>query len=97
MRNTRPILSGQNMACWFLIWSISTNIPTVLANFLGIHNPVFSKKIGRDCGNTSGGDGGGNLGVGNDVVVVVGTADQYRTWCHTSKLFGVGTWIFLLI
>jgi hypothetical protein len=50
--NTRPILSGQNMTPRFLIWSISTNISTVLANFLGIHNPVFSKNIGRDCGNT---------------------------------------------
>src|ERR1700691_2363663 len=36
----------------FLIWSISTNIPKVLANFLGIHNPVFLKNIGRDRGNT---------------------------------------------
>src|ERR1700727_2562139 len=52
MGNTRPILSGQNMTPRFLIWSISTNIPTVLANFLGIHNPVFSKNIGRDRGNT---------------------------------------------
>src|SRR6202451_4306144 len=42
------------MAPRFLIWFISTNIPTVLANFLGIHNPVFSKNIGRDCGNTIG-------------------------------------------
>jgi hypothetical protein len=32
-----------------------------------------------------GGDGGGNLGVGNDVVVVVGTADRYRTR-------GLGVW-----
>ena len=35
------------------IWSISTNILMVLANFLGIHNPVFLKNIGRDHGNTS--------------------------------------------
>src|ERR1700735_1694478 len=32
-----------------------------------------------------GGDGGGKLGVGNDVVVVVGTADRYRTR-------GLGVW-----
>src|ERR1700683_1751073 len=53
MGNTRPILLGQNMTPRFLIWFISTNIPTVLANFLGIHNPVFSKNIGRDCANCS--------------------------------------------
>ena len=35
------------------MWSISTNILTVLANFLGIHNSIFSKNIGRDCGNTN--------------------------------------------
>ena len=31
---------------------ISTNIPTVLANFLGIHNSILSKNIGHDRGNT---------------------------------------------
>ena len=37
-----------------LIWSISTNILTALANFLHIHNSIFSKNIGHDRGNTSG-------------------------------------------
>ena len=31
---------------------ISTNILMVLANFLGIHNSILSKNIGRDRGNT---------------------------------------------
>ena len=35
------------------MWSISTNIPTVLANFLGIHNSILSKNIGHNCGNTN--------------------------------------------
>jgi hypothetical protein len=34
------------------MWSISTNILTVLANFLGIHNSVLLKNIGHDRGNT---------------------------------------------
>ena len=33
--------------------SISTNILTVLANFLGIHFSILSKNIGRDRGNTT--------------------------------------------
>ena len=33
--------------------SISTNILTVLANFLGIQNSIFSKNVGRDHGNIS--------------------------------------------
>ena len=33
--------------------SISTNILTVLANFLGIHYSILSKNIGRDHGNTT--------------------------------------------
>ena len=33
--------------------SISTNILTVLANFLGIQTSIFWKNIGRDCGNTN--------------------------------------------
>ena len=35
------------------MFSISTNIPTVLANFLGIQNLIFSKNIGHNCGNTT--------------------------------------------
>jgi hypothetical protein len=35
------------------MWSISTNILMVLANFLGIHNSIVLKNIGRDCGTTS--------------------------------------------
>ena len=35
------------------MWSISTNILTVLANFLGIHNSILSKNIGRNRGNTN--------------------------------------------
>ena len=54
MGNTGPILSGQNMTLWFSMCSISTNILTVLANFLGIQNSIFSKNIGRNCGNTTG-------------------------------------------
>src|SRR5882762_597188 len=34
------------MTSWFFIWSISTNIPMILVNFLGIHNSVLSKNIG---------------------------------------------------
>src|ERR1700683_3876727 len=77
MGNTRPILLGQNMTPRFLIWFISTNIPTVLANFLGIHNPVFSKNIGRDRGNTNLGSSEG-LTVGN-----LGTMSS--GWNHTSS------------
>ena len=35
------------------MWSISTNILMVLANFFGIHNSILSKNIGHDRGNTS--------------------------------------------
>ena len=38
------------------MWSISTNILTVLANFLGIHNSILSKNIGCDRGNTKAAD-----------------------------------------
>ena len=53
MGNTGPILSRQNVTPQFSMWSISKNILTVLANFLGIQNPVFSKNISRDRGNTT--------------------------------------------
>jgi hypothetical protein len=52
--NTGPILSGQNVTLRFLMCSISTNIFTVLGNFLPIHNLIFSKNIGGDRGNTTG-------------------------------------------
>ena len=52
MGNTGLILSGQNMIPRFSMCSISTNILTVLANFLGIQNSMFSKNIGCDRGNT---------------------------------------------
>ena len=45
--------SGQNVIFQFSMCSISTNILTVLANFLGIQNSIFSKNIGRDRGNTT--------------------------------------------
>ena len=50
--NTGQILYGQNVTLWFLMWPISMNILKVLANFLGIHNSIFLKNIGCDCGNT---------------------------------------------
>jgi hypothetical protein len=53
VENTGPILSGQNVTLWFSMCSISTNILTVLANFLGIQNSISSQNIGHDCGNTS--------------------------------------------
>jgi hypothetical protein len=52
MRNTGPIFFGKNVTPQFSMCSISTNILTVLANFLGIQNSIFSKNIGRDRGNT---------------------------------------------
>ena len=52
MENTGPILFGQNMTPRFSMCSISTNILTDLANFLGIQNSIFSKNIGHDHGNT---------------------------------------------
>ena len=54
MENTGPILSSQNVTPRFLMFSISTNILTVLANFLGIQILIFSKNIGHDRGNTTG-------------------------------------------
>ena len=53
MENTSPILSSKNVTPWFSMWSISTNILTVLANFLGIQNSNFSKNIGHNHGNTT--------------------------------------------
>ena len=50
--NTGPIFSGLNMTPRFSMCSISTNILTVLANFLAIQNSIFSKNIGHDRGNT---------------------------------------------
>ena len=58
MGNTGLILSSQNVTLWFSMCSISTNILTVLANFLGIQNSIFSKNIGHNCGNTTRGGGG---------------------------------------
>ena len=52
VENTSPILSSQNVTPRFAMWSISTNILTVLANFLGIQNSIFSKNIGCNRGNT---------------------------------------------
>ena len=52
MGNTGPIVSGQNVTPRFSMCSISTNSLTVLVNFLGIQNSIFSKNIGRDHGNT---------------------------------------------
>ena len=47
-----PILLGHNVTLQFLMCSISTNILTVLPNFLIIIIQIFSKSIGRDRGNT---------------------------------------------
>ena len=52
-RNTSPILSSHNVTPWFSMWSISTNIITVLANFFGIQILILSKNIGRNRGNTT--------------------------------------------
>jgi hypothetical protein len=57
--NSSLILSGQNVTPVFqCVLHISTNILTVLANFLGIQNSIFSKNIGHNCGNTTRGGGG---------------------------------------
>ena len=55
MENTGPILSGRNVTPRFSMCSNSTNILTVLANFLGIQNLIFSKNIGHNRGNTTSG------------------------------------------
>ena len=49
--NTYPILSGQIVTPRFSMGSVSTNILTT--NFPGILILIFSKNIGRDCGNTT--------------------------------------------
>ena len=52
--NSSLILSGQNVTPGFqCVLHISTNILTVLANFLGIQNSNFSKNIGHNRGNTT--------------------------------------------
>jgi hypothetical protein len=53
MGNIGPILLGQNMTPQFSMLSIFTNSLMVLANFLGIHNLIFSKSISHNHGNTT--------------------------------------------
>ena len=88
--NTCPILSGRNVNPRFSMCSISTNILTVLANFLGIQNSILSKNIGHDRGNTSTGHRGWTYDGGcvnldhNQWGVEQGQNDKERWWHYTS-------------